>query len=58
MTAPFAFCLGCILIQFGIIVLVTMDSIKTSKRNAELRIENARLLALYDAVTYQRNVRK
>ena len=55
MVAAFFFSIGCILIQFAIIGFVLMDSVATSKRNAELRIENARLLAMYDAVTYRRN---
>lgn len=58
MVAAFFFSVGCILIQFAIIGFVLVDSVATSKRNAELRIENARLLAMYYAVTYQRNVRK
>lgn len=59
MTPYFGFALGCILIQFVVIVLVTADSIKTSQANARLRIENARLAAIFDAVTYvQRGLHK
>lgn len=59
MTAAFTLAIGCIFIQFAIIVLVAVDNVKTSQRCHEKTIENARLLALYDAVTYiQRGMHK
>lgn len=56
MTAAFAFAIGCIGIQFAIIALVLMDSIHTAQRYAEVRKDNARLMAMYEAVTQSRQL--
>jgi hypothetical protein len=59
MTAAFSFAIGCIAIQFAIIALVLMDSVRTAQRYAEVRRDNVRLTAMYDAVTqYRRDLHK
>lgn len=54
MTSYFAFAIGCIVIQFAVIALVAIDNIQTAQRYSEMRLDNVRLLAMYEAVTRNR----
>lgn len=54
MLTAFILAMGSTLILLATTVLAGFDAAYHAKENHRLRIENARLLALYDAVTYQK----